>query len=76
MTEEEQRLQAFKTQLAVWGAAERPGVPVLALPGINPEPGTCVSCGGPRGKELRCPPCLSAVSPRSPTSTASNWPAR
>jgi hypothetical protein len=57
----ERRVRAFEVQLAEWSAAERPGVPVLALPDTNPEPGTCVSCGGPRGKELRCVPCLSAV---------------
>ena len=58
----ERRVRAFEVQLAEWSSAERPGVPVLVLPDTTPEPGTCVSCGGPRGKELRCAPCLSAVS--------------
>lgn len=56
----DRRVRAFQLQLAEWSAAQREGVPVLALPG-TPEPDTCVSCGGPRGKELRCAPCLSAV---------------
>ena len=56
----ERRVRAFQRQLAEWSAAGRPGVPMFALPG-TPEPGTCVSCGGPRGKELRCASCMDAV---------------
>jgi hypothetical protein len=55
------RVHAFQHQLTEWSAAGRPGVPVLALPGVAPSPGACISCGGPRGQELRCQPCLTAV---------------
>lgn len=63
------RTQAFKRQLAEW--AGRPGVPFLALPGVKPPPGGCLSCGGEITHRqahdegayacLRCDLCVDAV---------------
>jgi hypothetical protein len=66
-----QRVEAFEAQLAEWTAAGRTGagrwtvpvVPVLALPGVIPTAGGCVSCGvalaAPEG--WRCATCLAAL---------------
>ena len=67
--EVERRAQLFRQQIRDWSGAGRPGVPVLALPGVVPAPGACVSCGGPRENLLRCAACLEAVNVALGTTT-------
>jgi hypothetical protein len=59
----EARVRAFRHQLADWITAERPGVPVFALPGAPPARGRrCLSCAAriTRG-QWRCDACLAAI---------------
>lgn len=51
------RVPTFEAQ------ARRPGpLPLLALPGLQPAPGTCLSCGGVlTGDSWRCPACVVAA---------------
>lgn len=57
-----ERITSFRGQLACWRAAGRPGMPFLCVDGIEPQPGRCCSCGGPREpRAFRCRDCLSAV---------------
>jgi len=62
-TNEEARVRAFRRQLADWVKAERPGVPLLALPGAPPaHRRRCVSCGARvRKGGWRCELCLAAI---------------
>ena len=57
------RVTAFRRQLEAWTATGAPGVPVLALPGVEPRAGTCVGCGEPLAPDQawRCVTCVEAV---------------
>jgi hypothetical protein len=59
----EDRVRAFRQQLDDWVKAERPGVPVLALPGAPPgHRRRCLSCGGRiKRSRWRCDACLAAI---------------
>jgi len=56
------RAQAFRRQIDEWATSNRPGVPLLVLPG-SPAPlaGQCVSCGTTIEAGWRCGVCLRAV---------------
>lgn len=58
-----ERVDAFRHAMAEWFASGRPGVPLLALPGVTPALGRCVSCGVtlPGDRQWRCELCLAAV---------------
>jgi hypothetical protein len=59
----EDRVRVFRRQLADWVKAERPGVPVFALPGaLPPHRRRCLSCGAriKRGR-WRCDGCIVAI---------------
>jgi hypothetical protein len=58
-----ERAEVFSRQIADWIAEQRPGVPTVALPGIDVhELGRCISCGErlPSGRTWRCHDCLVA----------------
>jgi hypothetical protein len=56
------RARSFKRQIAEWTASNRPGVPLLVLPGSPaPQAGWCVSCGCGTADGWRCVVCLEAV---------------
>ena len=57
------RVAAFQRRLREWLSAGRPGVPLLALPGVEPRDGECCSCAEPLepGRAWRCALCREAV---------------
>jgi hypothetical protein len=56
------RGRAFRRQRADWVRAERPGLPVFALPGPLPARSRCLSCGARITRSRwRCDECLAAV---------------
>ena len=57
------RIAAFRAQLDAWVQDLRPGVPVLALPGVTAREGACVSCSTAMesGRRWRCDLCMRAV---------------
>jgi hypothetical protein len=59
----EARVRTSRRQLADWVKAERPGVPVFALPGAPPaHRRRCLSCGARiKRSRWRCDACLAAV---------------
>ncbi len=59
----EDRVRAFRRQLTDWAKAERPGLPVFALPGAFPaHRRRCLSCGARiKRSGWRCDECIAAV---------------
>jgi hypothetical protein len=57
------RVTAFRSQLDQWRHAGHAGIPLLALPGIQADDRTCVSCGAAPepDQSWRCALCAAAL---------------